>query len=132
MKFRSLFAILLLASSSLFLNSCSSMSASSTEPLLSAAGFKVKTPETAEQKALYDQLPSYKVQRGKHDGKIFYAYKDEKQGVAYVGGEDEYQKYQQLATQRNIAQDRRIAAEMQRDMSYRWYGAYRPYYGPYF
>lgn len=117
---------------SVLLTSCSSTSASSTEPLLSAAGFKVKTPETAEQKALYDQLPSYKIQRGKHEGKIFYAYKDEKQGVAYVGGEDEYQKYQQLATQRNIARDRRMAAEMQRDMSYRWYGAYRPFYGPYF
>ena len=132
MKLRSLLAVLVMAPLSVLLTNCASSGASSTEPLLSAAGFKVKSPETAEQKALYDQLPAYKVQRGKHEGKFLYAYKDEKQGVAYVGGEEEYQKYQQLATQRNIARDRRMAAEMQRDMSYRWYGAYRPYYGPYF
>ena len=112
---------------------CASMSASSTEPLLSAAGFRVRTPETAAQKAIYAELPPYKVQRGTHQGKVFYAYKNEKEGVAYVGGEAEYQKYQQLAIERRIARDQYEAAQMNQAMAYRWYGAYpgRYYHGRY-
>lgn len=107
-----------------FFASCANMGASSTEPLLSAAGFRVKTPETKLQRELYDQLTPYKVQRGTYNGKAFYAYKDEKQGVAYVGGEEEYQKYQQLAVQRRIASDQVSAAHMNASLARGWYGAY--------
>lgn len=105
---------------------CAGMAASSTEPLLSASGFRVKKPENAAQQELYDSLPAYKLQRGEHQGKVFYAYKDEKQGVAYVGGEEEYQQYQKTATQQSIARAQYEAAQMNRDMAYRWYGAYYP------
>ncbi|MEK7952414.1 hypothetical protein [Luteolibacter soli] len=114
------------------LTSCASMGASSTEPLLSAAGFHVKTPETSAQKAIYAELPPYKVQRGTHQGKVFYAYKNEKEGVAYVGGEAEYQKYQKLAVERSIARHQYEAAQMNQSLSYRWYGAYPGYYGRYY
>ena len=114
----------LLAGATALLSACASTGASTTEPLLSAAGFRVRTPETAAQKQIYAELPPYKVQRGTHQGKTFYAYKDEKQGVAYVGGEAEYQKYQQLAIQRRIARDQYEAAQMNQAMAYRWYGAY--------
>jgi len=110
---------------------CASMGASSTEPLLSAAGFRARTPETAAQKSIYAELPPYKVQRGTHQGKVFYAYKNEKEGVAYVGGEAEYQKYQELAVQRRIARDQYEAAQMNQAMAYRWYGAYPYYYRGY-
>jgi transposase len=123
--------VLLLAAVAMF-PGCASMSASSTEPLLSAAGFRVRTPETAAQKEIYAALPAYHVQRGNHRGKVFYAYKDEKQGVAYVGGEAEYQKYQQLAIERRIAREQYEAAQMNQTMVYRWYGAYPGrYYGFY-
>ncbi len=108
------------------LSQCANMGASSAEPLLSAAGFRVVSPETPRQKEVYDNLPPYQMKRGKHDGKIFYAYKDEKQGVAYVGGEAEYQRYQQLAVQRRIAQDQYMAAHMNEMTAARWYSAY-PY-----
>ena len=126
-----LFAGVILATG--LLTGCASMSASSTEPLLSAAGFRVRTPETAAQKSIYAELPPYKVQRGTYQGKVFYAYKNEKEGVAYVGGEAEYQKYQQLAVQRRIARDQYEAAQMNQAMAYRWYGAYpgQYYYRPY-
>jgi hypothetical protein len=120
-------SILALALSSFALTSCASMGASSTEPLLSAAGFRVKTPENEAQKRIYAELPAYKIQRGTHEGKVFYAYKDEKQGVAYIGGEEEYQKFQQLATERSIARTQYEAAQMNREMSYRFYGAYPRY-----
>jgi hypothetical protein len=110
------------------LTQCAGLSASSTEPLLSAAGFRVVLPETPEQREIYASLPPYKIQRGIHDGRIFYAYKDEKQGVAYVGGEMEYQRYEELAIQRRIAQDQYMAAQMNATMAYRWYGAYPHHY----
>ena len=128
MNSRRLFLSLLILVIVPVLTGCASMGASSTEPLLSAAGFRVKTPETATQKEIYATLPPYKLQRGTHEGKTFYAYKDEKQGVAYIGGEAEYQKYQQLAIERRIARDQYEAAQMNRDMAYRWYGAYPPRY----
>ena len=90
------------------------------------------TPESARQRELFAELQPYRLQRGSHEGKTFYAYKDEKQGIAYVGGEKEYQKYQELAIQRQIARAQYEAAQMNRMTAYQWYGACYPgYYGFY-
>jgi len=111
---------------------CASLDASNQESLLAAAGFKERTPQTAKQKELYAAAPSYKVQRIAVNGKTFYAYKDEKKGTAFIGGEAEYQHYQQLATQQRIARQNYEAAEMNRDAATGWYSAYGPYaFGPY-
>lgn len=111
---------------------CASLDASNQESLLSAAGFKERAPETPKQKELYAAAPSYKVERVAVNGKTFYAYKDEKKGTAFIGGEAEYQHYQQLATQQRIARQNYEAAEMSRDAAMGWYGAYGPYaFGPY-
>ena len=110
-----------------FLSGCASLDASNQESLLSAAGFRVRTPETPKQHQLFDAAPSYKVQRVTYNGKTFYAYKNEKKGVAYIGGDAEYQKYHELAVQQRIARDNYEAAEMQRDAAMGWYGAYGPY-----
>jgi hypothetical protein len=109
------------------LTGCASMNASNQESLLAAAGFRVRTPETAKQKELYAAAPAYKVQRVTVNDRIFYAFKDEGKGVAYVGGEAEYQRYQQLSIQQRVASDNYMAAEMNRDMAMGWYGAYGPY-----
>jgi hypothetical protein len=107
------------------------MNASNDRSLLSAAGFSVRTPETAKQKELYAAAEPYKLLRANADGKVFYAYKDEKNGVAYVGGEAEYQRYQELAVKQQIAQDNYMAAQMNRDAAYGWYGAWGPgFWGP--
>lgn len=111
----------------LFTSGCASMNASSTEPLLSAAGFVSRTPQNAKQQELYNAMPAYKVHRGEYKGKVIYAYKNEAKGMAYVGDEAAYQRYQQLAVQRQIASDNYMAAQMNRDMAYGWYGAYGPY-----
>ena len=110
----------------LLLDSCASMDASNQRSLLSASGFRVLTPSTPRQKELFTAAESYKVLRANKDGQVFYAYKDEKQGVAYVGGESEYQRYQQLAVQQNIANQNMMAAQMQRDAAFGWYGAWGP------
>jgi hypothetical protein len=105
---------------------CASLDAPNQKSLLTAAGFRVRTPETAQQRELYTAAPAYKVQRLTVKGKTYYAYKDEKQGVAYVGGEAEYQRYQQLAIQQRIARDQYMAAEMNQQMASNWYGAWGP------
>ncbi len=115
------------------LTGCASMDSSNKESLLTAAGFVAKTPETPKQKELYAAAEPYKVLNFSVQGKILYAYKDEKKGVAYVGGQAEYQRYEQLSIQQNIAQDNYMAAQMNQAAAMNWYGAYGPYvYGPRF
>jgi hypothetical protein len=121
-----LMAIAATAAALLF-TACASMTSANTESLLSAAGFVVRTPQTPQQQQIYAALPPYQVQRATVKGKgVFYVYKDEKAGVAYVGREQEYQRYQQLAIQQQITQDQITAAEMERAAAWQWYGAWGP------
>ena len=88
----------------IFFTGCASMETNKTTSLLSQAGFRMHTPQTAKEKDLYAAFPSNKLERGTLKGKVFYVFKDEKAGVAYVGGEPAHQRYQQLCTQQHIAQ----------------------------
>ena len=109
----------------ILLAGCASVGSANTESLLSAAGFRVKTPQTPKQKQIYAALPPYQVKRATVPGKgVFYVYKDEKAGVAYVGREQEYQNYQQLAIQQQIAQNQIAAAEMEQQAALDWYGGF--------
>jgi hypothetical protein len=105
---------------------CASYNASNQESLLTAAGFRIRTPKTAKQQQIYASVPPYKIQHGVVNGKVFYAYKDPAKGVAYVGGEAEYQQYQKMAIAQRIASDYYMAAEMNRDAAWGWYGAWGP------
>jgi hypothetical protein len=96
--------ILILAAAGIFFAGCASMETGNTKSLLSEAGFRARTPQTAKQKELYAALPSNRVERATVNGKVFYVFKDEKAGVAYVGGEPEHQRYQQLCMQQHAAQ----------------------------
>lgn len=121
----SLFAVSLAA---VLLGGCAEMASSNTESLLSAAGFRRKTPKTSQQKEIYAALTPYHVERATVPSKgVFYVYKDEKAGVAYVGREPEYQAYCKLAIQQRIAQDQYMAANMNAMYARRWYGAYGRY-----
>lgn len=106
---------------------CASVEKSNTVSLLSAAGFKVRTPETAKQKELYAALTPNHVERATVKGKVFYLFKDEAKGIAYVGGEAEYQRYRELAIKQRMAEDAYMAAEMERQAAFRWYGAWGPH-----
>jgi hypothetical protein len=115
------------ALAALFVAGCAEMESGNTTSLLSAAGFRARTPQTPKQQQIYAALPPYQVQRATVKGKgVFYVYKDEKAGVAYIGREQEYQRYQQLAIQQQIAQDSYMAAQMQADAAWGWYGAWGP------
>lgn len=109
------------------LSGCASMQNSNNISLLTAAGFRQRTPETAKQKEIYASLPDQQVMRATVKGKgVFYVYKDAANGVAYVGREAEYQQYRNLAVQQQIAQQYYDAAEMNRAAAWGWYGAWGP------
>src|SRR5205807_7963883 len=109
----------------LFITGCAQMQSANTTSLLSAAGFRARTPQTPTQQQIYAALPPYQVERATVKGKgVFYVYKDEKAGLAYIGREQEYQRYQQLAIQQQIAQERYMAAQMEADAAWQWYGAW--------
>jgi hypothetical protein len=124
---RTLLSFALAVSTGLFVTSCAEMGSGNTTSLLTAAGFRARTPQTPTQQQIYAALPPYHVERATVPGKgVFYVYKDEKAGLAYVGREPEYQRYQQLAIHQQIAQDYYMAAEMDRAAAWGWYGAWGP------
>jgi hypothetical protein len=111
----------------LFAAGCAEMGAPNTTSLLTAAGFRQRTPQTPKQQQIYAALPPYQVERATIKGKgVFYVYKDEKAGLAYIGREPEYQRYRELAIQQRIAENYYMAAEMERQAAWGWYGAWGP------
>ena len=114
------------AVSALFVTGCAEVGSGNTTSLLTAAGFRARTPQTPRQQQIYAALPPYQVERATVKGHVFYVYKDEKAGIAYIGREAEYQRYHQLAVQQQIAQNYYMAAEMDRAAAFGWYGAWGP------
>jgi len=118
--------IIAAAVTAIFVAGCAGVGSGNTTSLLTAAGFRARTPQTPTQQQIYASLPPYHVERATVKGHVFYVYKDEKAGVAYVGREQEYQRYHQLAVQQQIAQNYYMAAEMDRAAAFGWYGAWGP------
>ena len=114
------------AVAALFAAGCAGVGSGNTTSLLTAAGFRAHTPQTPRQQQIYAALPAYKVERAAIKGHVFYVYKDEKAGIAYIGREPEYQRYHELAVQQQIAQNYYMAAEMDRAAAFGWYGAWGP------
>jgi hypothetical protein len=110
------------AVAALFVAGCAEMGSANTTSLLTAAGFRARTPQTPKQQEIYAGLPAYKVERGRVNGKTFYVFKDVKAGVAYVGNESEYQRYKQLCTQQQIPENFYMSENMDRVQSHRLYG----------
>jgi hypothetical protein len=118
-------AIVFVAMAALY--GCASYDAQNKESLLTAAGFRARTPSTAAQQAMFNRMVPYKVERRVRNGKVLYAYADPQKNVVYIGGENEYQAYKQLGLQQSIAQDQLEAAQINEEASlYNW----GPYWGP--
>jgi hypothetical protein len=97
------------------------------ETLLSAAGFRTRTPTTAAQQAMLNRMTPYKLERRIRNGKVLYAYADKEKNVVYIGGEAEFQRYKQLGLQQSFAEQQLQAAEINEEASmYNW----GPYWGP--
>src|SRR3984893_6799442 len=120
------FTLLLLVVALAGFEGCASMDASNTESLLSAAGFRSRTPSTPKQQALYSQLTPYKLERRTKNGKVLYTYADKQKGIVEKGGETEYQRYKRIALQQSIAQSQLEAAQINETAALGW----RPDWGP--
>jgi hypothetical protein len=83
---------------------CAGTQVQHKESLLSAAGFRTRTPSTQDQWAMYNQMTPYKLERNTFNGKALYSYADKQQGVVYIGGDKAYQRYKQLGIQQSLAQ----------------------------
>ena len=85
---------------------------SKRENLLSAAGFKMVPAVTPEQKAHLQTLPPDKVTMVQREGKTYFVFPDRKQQVLYVGQQAQYDEYQKLRLQNQLAEDQMNAAEL--------------------
>jgi hypothetical protein len=96
------------------------------EDMLSAAGFQRVPANTPERQAHLNSLPADKITPVVRNGTTYYTFPDPKQNVLYVGQEPQYQKYQNLRLQQQMAQEQLSAAEMN-DQAW---GAWGPWGGP--
>ncbi|MGA8656293.1 MAG: hypothetical protein WB586_09100 [Chthoniobacterales bacterium] len=123
-----IFGIILVAFAAM--SGCASMEAQNTESLLSAAGFRSRTPSTAAQQAMFNRMVPYKLERRVRNGKVLYAYADKRNNVVYIGGENEFQRFKQLGLQQSIAQNQLEAAQINEETSLYNTLDWGPYWGP--
>ena len=86
------------------------------EPMLSAAGFKMKLADTPEKLAKIQAMPQLKLQPVKRQGKLYFAYPDV-QGCTclYLGNQTAYQNYQNLVLERREVKEEKEAAIVNED-----------------
>jgi hypothetical protein len=99
-----------------------------TENLLSAAGFKTVPATTPDQEAHLKALPPHKVTMVIRNGKTYYAFPDVKENVLYIGQDAQYQQYQKLRLQEQLAEDQVSAAEMNSEASWNMWGPWEGFW----
>jgi hypothetical protein len=95
-----------------------------TEQMLAAAGFRAKPADTPQRQAMLAHLPPHRLmmQPRKHGsaGSVGYVYGDpDVCHCVFVGGPDDFSRFQQLAFQQRLADQYMAAAQMQQQ-AYDW------------
>jgi len=106
-----------------FMAGCATTPIASTQDkanMLVAAGFKTISPKTAEQQQRLQQLQTGQVAQIQKNGRTYYIVADPTQNVVYVGGPTEYQNYQQMRAQNQLAQDNYQTAAIYQDTAMDW------------
>lgn len=109
-----------------------SQNAMDTERLLAASGFQMRLADSPGKLAHLQTLAQRRLVPHPHDDKVYYVYADASYcQCIYIGNEKAYQRYQQLALQKQIAEDQRMTAEMNADAAMDWdlWGPWGPW-GP--
>lgn len=100
-----------------------------TERMLAAAGFQMRFADTPQKLDHVKSMTQRKLVLHRRDNKTYYVYADATScKCLYVGNEKAYQRYQKLEIDRKIADNRRMAAEMDEEASMDW-GLWAPW-GP--
>ncbi|MGD9762933.1 MAG: hypothetical protein AB7V27_04375 [Candidatus Binatia bacterium] len=98
------------------------------ESTLSAAGFKMRPADTPEKLTKLQAMPQRKIFTHTKDGEPIYLYADaEFCRCLYAGNEAQNRRYQQLAIEQEIAQERVEAAAMNEDAAMDW-GMWGPFW----
>jgi hypothetical protein len=117
---------------SILLTACAAMKAeeaTSKEQLLAAAGFKMQLADTPEKLAHLKTLTQQKIVVHEKDGINYYVYADATTcQCVYIGQDANYQNFQQLQAQKNIAEEQQMTAEMNENAAMNW-GIWGPGYG---
>ena len=93
-----------------------------TERLLAAAGFKMQFADTADQTAQLNNAAQRTLVPKRRGDKVYYIYADSLAcKCLYVGSEEAYQRYQQLALKKQIANEEVMAAERYEDSGLSWH-----------
>jgi hypothetical protein len=104
----SVFLMLALAGCAMYRN----QKTAEMERLLADSGFKMRLADTQNKLAQLKELPQRKLVTQNWGGKIRYVYVDASNcKCAYVGDEEAYRNFQDLARERQITEEDRRAAE---------------------
>ena len=104
----SVFLILALAGCAIYRNS----KAVEMKRLLADSGFNMRVADTKSKLAQLKELPQRKLVTRNWGGKMRYIYADANIcRCAYVGDEASYNRFQELALQKQIAKEDRLASE---------------------
>ena len=82
------------------------------ENMLSAAGFKMLPADTPARQAHLKSLPTNKITPVQRNGTIYYTFPDPKRNVLYVGQQPQYQEYQKMRLQKQMANEQLETAQM--------------------
>jgi len=72
------------------------------ESYLREAGFHAVTPVTPVQIARVKALPQGHITRVKHQGKVLFVLADARQNFVLIGGDPQYQRYQQILYKKEV------------------------------
>ena len=87
-------------------------STSNKESMLSAAGFRTVPADTPERQAHLQSLPPDKITPIQRDGTVYYTFPDPKRNVLFVGQEPQYQEYQRLSIDQQMANEQMMTAQV--------------------
>jgi hypothetical protein len=101
-----------------------------TEQQLAAAGFDIKLADSPARRDHLETLPQHELVRVDRDSRPYYVYADpESCACMYVGNQADYDAYQRLTAQEEMAEEKEEAAAMSEDAAMDWdlWGPW-PYY----
>ncbi len=93
--------------------------------MLSASGFKMIPAQTAQQQLHLQKLPPDKVSTVVRDGTNYFVFPDVKNSELYVGQDAQYQQYQKLRFEKQLAQENAEAAQINSDDLDMYWGPWR-------
>lgn len=103
-----------------------------TERLLAAAGFQMRLADTPEKLDAIRAMPQRRLIPQNREGKPYFSYADALAcKCLYLGSEAAYQRYEKLAVEQQIAQQKLAAAQASEDAALDW-ELWGPWYYPWY